>query len=108
MSKAPKKIRDTKAKRASVFGHRAAFLRAGLYARVSTHDQQTLINIDQDGWITCYDATGDAQPIRLADGDQGTPWPQVLNRTIGNQTAYQLTDITINEKTIYEATCDED
>lgn len=72
------------------------------------HDQQTLINIDHDGWITCYDAAGDAQPIRLADGDQGTPWPQVLNRTIGNQTAYRLTDITINDKTTYEATCDED
>ena len=73
-----------------------------------THDQQTIINIDPDGWITCYSTTGDAQPIRLADGDQGTPWPEDLNRTIGNQTAYRLTDITINEKTLYEATCDED
>ena len=73
-----------------------------------THDQQTLINIDHDGWITCYDTTGDAQPIRLADGDQGTPWPEVLNRTIGNQPAYRLTDITIPQKTLLEATCDED
>lgn len=73
-----------------------------------THDRQTLINIDQDGWITCFDTTGDAQPIWLADGDQGTPWPEVLNRTIGNQPAYRLTDITINEQTLYEATCDED
>ena len=73
-----------------------------------THDRQTLINIDQDGWITCYDTAGDSCPIYLADGDQGTPWTEVLNRTIGNQTAYRLTDITIDEKTIYEATCDED
>lgn len=73
-----------------------------------TADRQTLINIDQDGWITCYDATGDAQPIWLADGDQGTLWTEVLNRTIGNQPAYRLTDITISEQTLYEATCDED
>jgi|GEM_PF-5744326 len=66
-----------------------------------TADRQTLINIDQDGWITCYDTTGDAQPIWLADGDQGTPWPEVLNRTIGNQPAYRLTGI-------IEASCDED
>lgn len=73
-----------------------------------TRDLLTLINIDQDGWITCYDAAGDAQPIWLADGDQGTPWPDVLNRTIGNQPAYRLTDITVNVQTLYEATCDED
>ena len=68
-----------------------------------TRDRQTLINIDQDGWITCYDTAGDSCPIYLADGDQGTPWTEVLNRTIGNQPAYRLTDITITE-----ATCDED
>lgn len=73
-----------------------------------TKDRHTLINIDQDGWITCYDTTGDAQPIWLADGDQGTPWPEVLNRTIGNQPVYRLTDITVNEQTLYEVTCDED
>lgn len=73
-----------------------------------TKDRQTLINIDKDGWITCYNTAGDNQPIYLADGDQGTPWPEVLNRTIGNQPAYRLTDITINEQTLYEATCDED
>ena len=73
-----------------------------------TQDRQTLINIDKDGWITCYDTTGDAQPIWLADGDQGTPWPEVLTRTIGSQPAYRLTDITVNGQTLYEATCDED
>lgn len=74
-----------------------------------TNDRQTLINIDKDGWITCYDTTGDAQPIRLADGYQGTLWwTDVLNRTIGNQPAYQLTDIDISTEPIYEATCDED
>ena len=73
-----------------------------------THDQKTLINIDKDGWITCYNTAGDSWPIYLDDGDQGTPWPQVLNRTIGNQAAHRLTDITINEKTLHEATCDED
>lgn len=73
-----------------------------------TADRQTLINIDQDDWITCYDATGDAQPIRLADGDQGAPWPEVLSRTIGNQPAYRLTDIDISTEPLYEATCDED
>ncbi len=73
-----------------------------------TRNLLTLINIDQDGWVTCYDTTGDAQPIRLADGDQGTTCPEVLNRTIDNQPAYRLTDITIDEQTPYEATCDED
>ena len=73
-----------------------------------TQDRQTLINIDKDGWITCYNTAGDAQPIRLADGDQGTPRPQVLNRTIGNQPAYRLTDIDVSAETLYEATCDED
>ena len=73
-----------------------------------TADQLTLINIDKDGWITCYDTTGDAQPIWLADGDQGTLWTEVLNRTIGNQSAYRLTDIDISEEPLYEATCDED
>lgn len=73
-----------------------------------TADRQTLINIDKDGWITCFDTTGDAQPIWLADGDQGTPWPDVLNRTIGDQPAYRLTDIDISAEPLYEATCDED
>ena len=73
-----------------------------------TEYQEILINVDTDGWITCYDTAGDNQPIYLADGDQGTPWPVVLNRTIGNQPAYRLTDIDINEKTLHEATCDED
>ena len=73
-----------------------------------THDRQTLINIDQDGWITCYDTAGDNQPIYLADGDQGTPWPDVLNRTIGNQPAYRLTDIDISAEPLYEETCGED
>lgn len=73
-----------------------------------TQDLQTLINIDKDGWITCYNTTGDAQPIRLANGDQGTLFPDVLNRTIGNQPTYRLTDIDISEEPLYEATCDED
>lgn len=73
-----------------------------------TADRQALINIDQDGWITCYDTAGDGGPIRLANGDHGTPWPEVLNRTIGNQPAYRLTDITVSEEPLYEATCDED
>lgn len=30
------------------------------------------------------------------------------HRTIGNQPAYRLTDITIPQKTLWEATCDED
>ncbi|WP_288270196.1 hypothetical protein [uncultured Bifidobacterium sp.] len=73
-----------------------------------TQDRQTLINIDKDGWITCYNTAGDSWPIYLADGYQGTLWTEVLNRTIGNQPAYRLTDITVNEQTLYEATCDED
>ncbi|MBM6981204.1 MAG: hypothetical protein I3I97_03015 [Bifidobacterium thermophilum] len=73
-----------------------------------TRDRQTLINVDQDGWITRYHTAGDAQPIRFADGDQGTPCPEILNRTIGSQPAYRLTDITIPQKTLWETTCDED
>ena len=73
-----------------------------------TQNRQTLINIDKDGWITCYNAAGDSQPIYLDDGYQGTLFPDVLNRTIGNQPAYRLTDITVNEQTLYEATCDEE
>ena len=71
-------------------------------------NRQTLINIDKDGWITCYNAACDSQPIYLADGYQGTLFPDVLIRTIGNQPAYRLTDITVNEQTLYEVTCDED
>ena len=33
---------------------------------------------------------------------------EVLNRTIGNQPSYRLTDITVNEQTLYEGACDED
>ena len=68
-----------------------------------TNDRQTLINVDQDGWITCYNAAGDSQPIYLDDGYQCALFPDVLNRTIGNQPAYRLTSITISE-----GACDED
>lgn len=75
-----------------------------------TKDRQTLINIYQDGWITCYDTAGDGGPIRLANGYQGTEWPEVLSRTIGNQPAYRLTDIDIDisAEPLCEETCDED
>lgn len=73
-----------------------------------TQNRQILINIDKDGWITCYNAAGNSQPIYLDDGYQGAAWTEVLNRTIGNQPAYRLTDITINEQTLYEDACDED
>ena len=73
-----------------------------------TRDQQNLINIDKDCWITCYATVAAAQPIRLADGNQGTPRPEDLNRTIGNQHAYRLTDIDISAEPLYEETCDED
>ena len=73
-----------------------------------TQNRQTLINIDQDGWITCYNTAGDSKPIYLDDGYQGTPWPDVLNRPIGNQPAYRLTDIDISEEPLYEETCDKD
>lgn len=73
-----------------------------------TNDRQTLINVDQDGWITCYNTAGNNYPIYLADGYQGTPWPDVLNRTIGNQPAYRLTDIDISAEPLYEETCNED
>ena len=42
MSKAPEKPHFSKPSRKGVFGHKGSALRAALYARVSTHDQQTL------------------------------------------------------------------
>ncbi len=42
MKKKPQNPRVSIAKKTRVFGHRGKTLRVGLYARVSTHDQQTL------------------------------------------------------------------
>jgi putative DNA-invertase from lambdoid prophage Rac len=42
MKKKPQNSRVSIAKKTRVFGHRGKTLRVGLYARVSTHDQQTL------------------------------------------------------------------
>ena len=42
MSKTPEKSHVSKPSRKNVFSHGGSSLRAGLYARVSTHDQQTL------------------------------------------------------------------
>src|SRR5512135_2359248 len=42
MPKTPKKANRSKPRKLGVFGQGGTTIRAGLYARVSTHDQQTL------------------------------------------------------------------
>ena len=63
MSKTPEKPHFSKSSRKRVFSHGGSSLRAALYARVSTHDQQTLPMqlsamrqyVRKRGWVTAFE-----------------------------------------------------
>jgi DNA invertase Pin-like site-specific DNA recombinase len=63
MSKTPEKPHFSKSSRKRVFSHGGSSLRAALYARVSTHDQQTLPiqlsamrqYVRKRGWVTAFE-----------------------------------------------------